>query len=101
MSATLKLSREGLGVELHRGTFAVEIDGIRVGSIDWHESKEFPIEPGHRTLQLRRGRYQSRQHAFDACDESVVSFRCHGAMVWPRWLASVLLPALAISLARE
>ena len=101
MPTTLNLSREGFGIELRRGTFDVEIDGVRVGSIEWHETKEFAIEPGHHTVQLRAGRYQSRPQAFDARDESVVSYRCHGAMVWPRWLASALKPDLAISLARE
>ncbi len=101
MSTTLTLSREGFGIELRRGSFDVEIDRVRVGSIEWHETKEFPIEPGHHILQLRRGRYQSQPHAFDAREESVVSFRCHGAMVWPRWLASALIPNLAISLARQ
>jgi hypothetical protein len=74
---------------------------VRVGSIDWHETKEFAIESDHHTVQLRAGRYQSRLQAFEAREESVVSFRCHGAMVWPRWLASALMPNLAISLARE
>ncbi len=101
MSTTLELSREGIGIELRRGIFDVEVDGVRVGSIEWHETKEFPLEPGRHTLQLRAGRYRSRTEAFDARDESVVSFRCHGAMVWPRWLASALMPSLAISLARR
>jgi hypothetical protein len=101
VSTTLKLSREGFGIELRRGTFDVEIDRVRVGTIEWHETKEFAIEPGSHTVQLRAGRYQSRLEAFDARDESIVSFRCHGAMVWPRWLASALMPNLAISLARE
>lgn len=101
MSATLKLSREGFGIELRRGTFDVEIDRERVGSIEWHETKEFTIAPGHHTVVLRAGRYASRPQAFETRDEGVVSFRCHGAMVWPRWLASVLMPNLALSLARE
>lgn len=101
MSTTLELSRKGFGIELRRGSFDVEIDRVRVGSIEWHETKEFAIEPGHHTVQLRAGRYKSRPKAFDALDEHVVSFRCHGAMVWPRWLASALMPNLAISLARE
>jgi hypothetical protein len=28
-------------------------------------------------------------------------FRVHGAMVWPRWVVSMLKPDLAISLKRE
>lgn len=101
MSATLKLSREGFGIELLRGSFDVEIDGVRAGTIEWHETKEFAISPGHHTVRLRAGRYQSRPQAFDAREESVVSFRCHGAMMWPRRLAATVVPNLAISLARD
>ena len=101
MSATLKLTREGFGIELRRGTFEIDVDGVGVGSIDSHQAKELSIEPGRHTLQLRRGRYRSRPHSFDVRNESIVSFRCHGAMMWPRWLASVLKPDLAISLSRE
>ncbi len=101
MSATLKLVRDGVGMELRRGSFEIDLDGVRVGSIEWHETEEISIEPGHHTLLLRRGRYRSRPYAFDVRDESAVSFRCHGAMMWPRWVASALKPDLAISLARE
>lgn len=101
MSATLELSRKGFGIELRGGTFAIEVDGIRVGSIESHETKEISIEPGHHTLQLRSGRYRSRPRSFDARDESVTSFRCHGAMMWPRFVVSALKPDLAISLAQE
>lgn len=100
MSATLTLSREGVGIELRRGTFEVEIDRVRVGSIERHETKAFSIEPGHHTVQLHKGRSRSRPYEFDAPDGHAVSFRCHGAMMWPRWLASVLVPELAISLVR-
>lgn len=101
MPAILQLSRQGVGIELRRGTFAIEVDGVSVGSIEWHETKEVPIEPGHHTLQLRAGRYRSRPHSFDVRDEGVASFRCHGAMMWPRWVASALKPDLAISLGPE
>ena len=100
MSATLTLSREGFGIELRRGTFDVEVDGVRVGSIEWHETKEFAIDPGHHAVQLRAGRYRSRPCPVDVRDGNVASFRCHGAMMWPRWIASVLKPDLAIYLAR-
>lgn len=101
MSATLRLIREGVGMELRRGTFEIHLDGEGVGSIDWHDTKEISVEPGHHTLQLRRGRYRSRPHSFDVREESVVSFRCHGAMMWPRWVASALKPDLAISLSQK
>ena len=101
MSTTLTLSREGVGMELRRGTFDVEIDGVRVGSIEWRETKEFVIEPGHHVVQLRADRYRSRQLSFDVRADSVATFRCHGAMMWPRWVASALKPDLAIALVRE
>jgi hypothetical protein len=81
MSATLSLTRETpMAFELRRGVF------------------EVPVEPGHHTLQIRHGRYSSRNESFDAPDGDVVSFRCHGAMVWPTYVASFLKPDLAISL---
>lgn len=101
MSATLRLIREGLGVELWRGWFGVTVDGKRVGSLEYLETIEAPVEPGHHTLLLRRGRYSSLAHSFNASDGETVTFRCHGAMVWTRFVASLVKPDLAISLRRE
>jgi hypothetical protein len=52
-------------------------------------------------LWQQTGRYSSRDQSFDAADGETVDFRCHGAMVWPRYLASFVKPGLAISLKRE
>lgn len=101
MSATLRLRREGVGVELRRGTFDVLVDDQPVKAIDRHETIEVPIEPGHHALQVRSGRYSSQKHTFDITEDEVANFRCHGAMVWPRYLASILKPDLAISLKQE
>jgi hypothetical protein len=38
---------------------------------------------------------------FDAADGDVVSFRCHGARIWPLYVASIVVPNLAIALKRE
>jgi hypothetical protein len=46
-------------------------------------------------------RHASQDHSFDANDGEVVNFRTHGAMVWPRYVASIVKPDLAISLKRE
>jgi len=100
VSATLRLTREGLGIELRRGQFQVSVDGKIVGSVKYGDTLETPVEPGHHTLQLRAGRYSSRDRTFDASDSEIVSFRCHGAMVWPRYVASLVRPDLAISLRR-
>jgi hypothetical protein len=100
MSATLRLTREGAGIELRRGPFQITVDGNDLGSIQRHETVEKSLEPGHHTLRLRAGRYSSQDHSFDLSDGDVVNFRCHGAMVWPRYVASILKPDLAISLKR-
>lgn len=101
VSATLRLTRRGVGLELRRGTFDIEIDGKSVGLIDWDQTAEVPIEPGQHSLQLRVGRYSSRCHLFDVTEGSAVSFRCHGAMMWPRYVVSLFKADLAISLAPE
>ncbi len=99
MSATLKLTRETpFAFELRRGVFDISVDGKAVGTIESHETVEVPLEPGHHTLQIRHGRYSSRDESFDVPDGEVVSFHCHGAMVWPTYVASILKPDLAISL---
>jgi hypothetical protein len=100
VSATLRLTREGFGTELMRGQFEISVDGKSVGSVKYGETVETPLEPGRHTLRLRAGRYSSRDRSFDATDGEVVSFRCHGAMVWPRYVASLVKPDLGISLKR-
>ena len=101
MSATLVLKRQGVGIELRRGRFEIVVDGRSVGSIDWHQTVEVPVEPGRRTLQIRAGRHSSRAEPFEVADGETVNFRCHGAMVWPRYVASIVAPNLGISLRRE
>jgi len=101
VSATLRVTREGLGLELRRGEFEVVVDGKSVGPVRYRETVETPLEPGRHTLRIRAGRYSSRGRSFDAADAEMVSFRCHGAMVWPRYVASLVKPDLGISLKRE
>ena len=101
MAATLKLTREGVGIELRRGTFDVLIDGNSVGSINWHHTVEVPVESGRHSIRIRAGRYSSQDRSFEVADGDVVTFQVHGAMVWPRWVLSMLNPDLAISLKRE
>jgi len=42
-----------------------------------------------------------RDLSFDVTDGDVAAFRCHGAMVWPRWLVSFVKPDWAIALMRQ
>ena len=101
MAATLKLTRQAFGIELWRRPVDVSVDGTNVGVLERKATIEAPLEPGRHTLLLRAGRYSSRPQSFDAADGEVVSFRCHGAEVWPRLVASLVKPDLAISLKRE
>jgi hypothetical protein len=99
--ATLKLTRKAIGMELRRGLFDVLVDGKRVGPIERQDTIETPVEPGRHTLQVRKGRYSSRNHAFDVADGQVISFRCHGANIWPIWLVAFAVPSLVLKLIRE
>jgi hypothetical protein len=102
MSATLNVIHEvGFGFELRRGRFDVVVDDTTVGSVDNHESIETPLEPGHRTIQIRHGRYSSRDEAVEVVDGDVVNFRCHGVRIWPMYVASIFVPNLAITLQRD
>jgi hypothetical protein len=103
VAAILQLVREGPGIlfELRRGTFHVLLDGNDVGTIEWHQKVEVPLQPGHHTLQVRAGRYASRERSFDAANEEIVNFRCAGALIWLLYVASIAKPDLGISLRRE
>lgn len=102
MSATLRLTREtSFGFELRRGVFQIAVDGKTVGSIENRETVETPLDPGPHTLRLQAGRYSSRDHSLDVADGEVVSFRCHGAQIWPTYVLSIFKPDLAIRLIPE
>ncbi|MHB1836198.1 MAG: hypothetical protein ACYCXW_14665 [Solirubrobacteraceae bacterium] len=101
MPATLIVKREAVGLELRRAAFEIRLDGTNAGSISRHETFETPIQPGHHTLQLRAGRYTSPVQTFDAADGDLIGFRCHPPMMWPRLVASLIVPSLAISLKRD
>jgi hypothetical protein len=101
MPATLRVTREGFGIELRQGRFEIVADGGGVGFIERHETVETSLEPGHHTLRIRAGRYSSYEHPFDLAEGEVINFRCHGATIWPRYVASIVKPDLAISLKQE
>jgi hypothetical protein len=101
VAATLKLVREGFGVELRRGTFHILLDGNDIGLIEWHQTVDLLIEPGHHTLQVKAGRYTSGRRPFDAAEGDIVNFRCHGALIWPLYVASIVKPDLALTLKHE
>lgn len=101
MSATLTLRRQTYGLELRRGVFDVILDGDSAGSIDHGQTADFELSPGHHTIQVRAGRYSSGLKEFDVSDGSAVTFRCHGAAWWPRYLLSIFVPKLGLSLRHQ
>jgi hypothetical protein len=101
MSAILTLTHKAIGVEVRRGTYDVVLDGERVGSLEMNDTIETPVEPGRHTLQIRNGRNSSRTQTFDAAEGEIVAFRCTGKRFLPLFLASFVVPSLALKLIRE
>jgi hypothetical protein len=101
MAATLKLTHKAIGAEVRRGPYDVLVDGERVGSVEMNGTVEVPVEPGRHSLQVRSGRDSSKTEAFDAADGETVAFRCTGKRFLPLFLASFVMPSLALVLVRE
>ncbi|HEV3281366.1 MAG TPA: hypothetical protein VG032_07155 [Acidimicrobiales bacterium] len=101
MSATLKLRHKAIGAEVRRGTYDVAVDGERVGSVEMNATIEVSVEPGRHTLQVRNGRKSSSIETFDAAEGEIVAFRCTGKRFLPIFLASFIVPRLALKLVRE
>ncbi len=101
MAATLKLTHKAIGVEVRRGPYDVVVDGNRVGSVGMNNTVEIPVEPGRHSLQVRNGRNSSRTQTFNAAEGDVVAFRCTGKSFLLIFLASFVVPSLALRLVRE
>jgi hypothetical protein len=101
MSATLKLTHKAIGAEVRRGTYDVVVDGERVESVEMNDTIEIPVEPGRHTLQVRNGRKSSSTETFDAAEGEIVAFRCTGKRLLPIFLASFIVPRLALKLVRD
>jgi hypothetical protein len=101
MSATLKVTRKTIGAEVRRRAYDVFVDGERVGSVALHDTLEMPVEAGSHTLQVRDRRNSSGIQTFDAADDRVIAFRCGGKRALPIFLASFVVPSLALSLKRD
>jgi Penicillin-Binding Protein C-terminus Family len=101
MSATLKLTHKAIGAEVRRGAYDVVLDGKRVGSVEMNHTVEIPLEPGRHTLQVRDGRNSSSTETFDAAEAEIVAYRCTGKRLLPIFLASFVVPRLALKLVRD
>jgi hypothetical protein len=101
MSATLKVTHKAIGAEVRRGAYEVVVDDERVGSVEMNNTIEVPVQPGRHTLQVRDGRKLSGTQTFDAAEGEIVAFRCTGKRFLPIFLASFVLPRLALKLVRD
>ena len=101
MTATLKLTHKSIGVEVRRGTYDVLVDGQAAGSFEMNDTIEIPVGPGRHSLKIRSGRKSSRTETFDASEGQVIAFRCTGKSLLPIFLASFVIPSLALQLRRE
>jgi hypothetical protein len=101
MPATLTLTHKAIGAEVRRGAYDVVLDGQQVGSVEMNSTIEIPVEPGRHTLQVRNGRNLSSTETFDAAEGESVAFRCTGKRFLPIFLASFVMPSLALKLVRE
>lgn len=100
MTVTLERASNGVA-ELRRKPFEVLLDGDAAGSIGRNQTLELAVEPGRHTLQVRSGRYSSLARAFDAASGTNIRFLCNGALFWPRYVASLLVPAIGLKLWRQ
>jgi hypothetical protein len=66
-----------------------------------NDTIETSIEPGRHTLQVRNGRNSSETETFNAAEGEVIAFRCTGKRFLPLFLASFVVPRLALKLHRE
>lgn len=101
MPTTLQLTHKAIGAEVRRSPYTVVLDGKDVGAVEMNHTFETQLEPGRHTLQVRDGRNSSRSRALEAADGETVAFRCTGKSLLPVFLASFLVPSLALSLRRE
>ena len=101
MSGTLTVAHKAFGAEVRRGTYDVVLDGLHVGSVEMNDTFETEVEPGRHTLQVRSGRSSSRTVTFDVADRGLVAYRCTGKSALPIFLASFIVPSLALNLHRE
>ena len=101
MPASLKLTHKAIGAEVRRGTYDVVVDGERAGSVEMNHTIEIPVEPGRHTVQVRHGRSLSSTQTFDAAEGEIVAFRCTGKRFLPIFLASFVVPRLALKLIRD
>ncbi|MDA8297584.1 MAG: hypothetical protein M0004_13550 [Actinomycetota bacterium] len=74
----MKVTHTAIGAEVRRGPYDIVLDGKRIGSVEMNDTFSREIEPGHHTLQVRKGRNSSRTKHLNAAQGEIVAFRCSG-----------------------
>ena len=100
MTATLQLTHRAIGAEVRRGACDVFLGGHHCGSVEMNGTVELHVEPGRHTVQVRDGRKSSGTKTFDAAEGDLIAFRCTGKRFLPIFLASFVVPSLALALVR-
>jgi hypothetical protein len=95
------LTHKAIGAEVRREPYDVVVDGERVGSVEMNHTIEISVEPGRRTLCVRSGRNSSGTETFEALEGEIVAYRCTGKRFLPIFLASFIVPRLALKLVRD
>jgi hypothetical protein len=101
VAAALKLTHKAIGAEVRRNSYEILVDGRPAGSVTMNDTTELSVEPGRHTVRIRDGRNSSGTETFDASDGETVAFRCTGKRFLPIFLASFVVPSLALKLKRE
>jgi hypothetical protein len=102
MTAELRLSRQWGSYAVRGKSWQVIVDGEAVGSIEHRQTIELPVDPGEHTLRVKASmRYISPERRFQVADGEAVNFRCHGPLVLPMLLVSLIKPSLWITLKQE
>ncbi|MCV2394730.1 hypothetical protein OEB99_10465 [Actinotalea sp. M2MS4P-6] len=101
MVATLTVSHRAVGAEVRRGPYEIELDGRPAGTVELNQTFETNLDPGRHTLQVRNGRNSSATKTFEIGNDEVAAFRCTGKRFLPLFLASFVIPGLALVLVRD
>ena len=94
------MTHKSIGAEVRRDPYEVVVDGRPVASVPMNGTVEVQVERGPHTVQVRDGRKSSSTESFDAVEGEVVAFRCTGKRFLPIFLASFVVPRLALKLVR-
>jgi hypothetical protein len=101
VTATLKVSHTAIGAEVRRAAYEVIVDGRGLGRIEMNGTLEMAVDAGSHSLQVRSGRNSSSTRTFEASEGETISYRATGKRFLPIFLASFLVPSLALALVRQ